>query len=60
MTDWTTPTIWNNENPISQGNLNKLSQGLNYLKEVVDGDHTTKIPSEAIDASVVIMMEVFS
>ncbi len=48
MTVFSTPTAWSTDTPLSQGNLNTLTQAINYLKEVVDGLNAVKIPNAAL------------
>lgn len=60
MTAWTTPPTWTTETPTNATNLNKHTQDETYLKEVLDGTNTTKIPSAALSADAIIALEVFS
>ena len=60
MTAYSEPITWTTETPLDLTNLNKVTDSIKYLKEVLDGTHATKIPSNAISADVIIAMEVFS
>ncbi len=50
MTDWATPTVWSNDTPINQGNLNIISNDLNYLKlsAIVLNATSDDVPNGAI------------
>lgn len=52
MTVWQAPPAWSGDTPISQTNLNKLSTNESYLKEVIAGTNTNKVPNAALASGI--------
>jgi hypothetical protein len=48
MTDYSTPTNWNNDNPLERANLQKFSNSIVHLKEVISGTNVVKIVTDAL------------